>query len=376
MPHKKRTNKNHIQVKKILANSELSLLDKKKSKRKSFERIPRHDNNPSDLKREERILNDDSDDDNDNNNNINKKKLALKKHINQELQQQKQSIIPKKSRRNKYYVMNHPELKDIIPNVIKTNKRKHEPDEQNEPPKKKSSQESKPSICDKLVSHMITSRFRYLNEKLYTSTSQEAQQMFEKDPQSFYAYHQGYSTSMSQWPDQPLDEIIAYIRKRSSNLVIVDMGCGDAHLARALKSTHPNIYSFDLVAINEYVQVCDIAHTPLNKNSVDIVIFCLSLMGTNLNDFIYEAHRILRLRGTMKIVEIASRFENQPQKFIRKIESIGFQCSKTNSLDDKNKSSSSSSSSKYFYTFDFVKTFEQIKSKSIIKLAPCLHKKR
>jgi hypothetical protein len=95
-------------------------------------------------------------------------------------------------------------------------------------------------------------------------------------------------------------------------------------------------------------------------------------MGTNLTDFIHEAHRILRLRGTMKIVEIASRFENQPQKFIRKIESIGFQCSKTNSLDDK----TNSSSSKYFYTFDFVKISEQIKSKSILTLAPCLHKKR
>jgi ribosomal RNA-processing protein 8 len=145
---------------------------------------------------------------------------------------------------------------------------------------------------------------------------------------------------MSRWPDQPLDEIITYIRKRSSNLIIVDMGCGDARLARTLKPTHPNIRNFDLVALNEYVQVCDIAHTPLKTNSVDIVIFCLSLMGTNLNDFIYEAHHILRLRGTMKIVEMASRFENQPQKFIRKIESIGFQCSKINSLDDKNNSSS------------------------------------
>ncbi|CAF1163032.1 unnamed protein product [Rotaria sp. Silwood1] len=370
MPHKKRTNKNHIQVKNILANSELSLIDKKKSKKKSFERVPRHDNNPNDRKREERILNDDYSDDDDNNN-IHKKRLVLKKHINKELQQPKQSIIPKKSRKNKYYLMNHPELKDIITTKPKINKRKHESDEQNEPPIKKSSQESKPSICDKLISHMITSRFRYLNEKLYTLTSKEAQQLFEKDPQSFYAYHQGYSTSMSQWPDQPLDEIIAYIRKRSSNLVIVDMGCGDARLARTLKSTHPNIYSFDFVSLNEHVQICDIAHTPLNNNSVDIVIYCLSLMGINLTDFIHEAHRILRLRGTMKIVEIASRFENQPQKFIRKIESMGFQCSKTDSLDDKNQSSK-----KYFYTFDFVKTCEQIKSKSILTLAPCLHKKR
>jgi len=97
-------------------------------------------------------------------------------------------------------------------------------------------------------------------------------------------------------------------------------------------------------------------------------------MGTNLTDFIHEGHRILRLRGTMKIVEIGSRFGKQPQKFIRKMESMGFQCSKTNSLEEK--TNSSSSSSKYFYTFDFVKTSEEIKSKSIVTLAPCLHKKR
>jgi hypothetical protein len=186
MPHKKRAQKNHIQVKKILANSELSLIDKKKS----FERVPRYDNNPKDRQIEARILNDDDPYDN-----RKIKRVELKKHINKEIQHTK-SVIPKKSRKNKYYLLNHPELKDVIHTLPKTNKRKHEVDEQqNEPPKKKILEESKPSICDKLVSHMITSRFRYLNEKLYTSTSTEAQKMFQKDPQSFHAYHQGYSVS-------------------------------------------------------------------------------------------------------------------------------------------------------------------------------------
>ncbi len=196
MPHKKRANKNHIQVKKILANSELSLIDKKKSK-KTFERVPRYDNNPNDLQIEKRILNDDSDSDDNSRKKI--KRLELKKHINKELQQPNKSIIPRKSRKNKYYLMNHPELKDIIKTIpTKINKRKHQSDdEQDESPKKKLPEESKPSICDKLVSHMITSRFRYLNEKLYTLTSTDAQKMFKQDPQSFYAYHQGYSVSFS-----------------------------------------------------------------------------------------------------------------------------------------------------------------------------------
>jgi len=200
--------------------------------------------------------------------------------------------------------------------------------------------------------------------------------MFEQDPQAFHAYHEGYSASMARWPDQPLDEIISYIRKRSSNLVIVDMGCGEAHLARTLLPTHRHVHSFDFLALNEHVHACDFAHTPLSNNSIDIVVFCLSLMGTNLTEFIIEAHRILRLRGTMKIVEIASRFENKPQKFLRKIESIGFQCLQTNSINKNNDNKQNVSLSKYFYTFDFVKTSEQIKSRPIITLLPCLHKKR
>ena len=153
---------------------------------------------------------------------------------------------------------------------------------------------------------------------------------------------------------------------------MADLGCGEARLAQTLKATHPHVHSFDFVALNEHVQVCDIAHTPLKDKSVDIVVFCLSLMGTNLTDFIREAHRILRLRGTMKIVEIASRFENQPKKFIQKIEKLGFHCAKTDALDEEK----NTPSSKYFFSFDFVKTSEQIQSNSILTLAPCLHKKR
>jgi len=73
--------------------------------------------------------------------------------------------------------------------------------------------------------------------------------------------------------------------------VIADFGCGDARLAQSL----PNkVHSFDLVALNKYVTACDMAHTPLANESVDIAVFCLSLMGTNLSDFILEANRVLK----------------------------------------------------------------------------------
>ena len=83
------------------------------------------------------------------------------------------------------------------------------------------------------------------------------------------------------------------------------MGCGEARLARSLPNT---VHSFDLVAANDQVTASDIAHVPLTDSSVDVVVFCLSLMGTNLKDFIFEASRILKVGGTLKIAELESRF--------------------------------------------------------------------
>ena len=189
MPHKKRAQKNHIQVKKILASSELSMLDKKRG-RKGSERVPRHDNNPADRKREEQILKGDDDEQRF-------KASATKKHETKKEVQPQPNPIPKKSRRNKYFLQNHPELKDVVKRLPKVTKRPRveepEEDEVIEPAPKKFAEETKPSICDKLLSHMVGSRFRYLNEKLYTLSSKEAQKLFHQDPQSFHAYHQGYS---------------------------------------------------------------------------------------------------------------------------------------------------------------------------------------
>jgi ribosomal RNA-processing protein 8 len=73
--------------------------------------------------------------------------------------------------------------------------------------------------------------------------------------------------------------------------VVADFGCGDARLARSI----PNkVHSFDLVAVSREVTACNMAHTPLSSASVDIVVFCLSLMGTDLGAYLTEASRVLK----------------------------------------------------------------------------------
>lgn len=73
------------------------------------------------------------------------------------------------------------------------------------------------------------------------------------------------------------------------------MGCGEAQLASRLTN---KVHSFDLVKHNDNITVADISNVPLDKNSVDVVVFSLSLMGTNFEDFLKEGSRIVKLKST------------------------------------------------------------------------------
>ena len=97
-------------------------------------------------------------------------------------------------------------------------------------------------------------------------------------------------------------------------MVVADFGCGEAQLQNSI----PNlVYSFDLVAANDKVTACDMSNVPLSAKVVDVVhllllimyplcnnlihftcfqaVFCLSLMGSNIHDFIKEANRVLKI---------------------------------------------------------------------------------
>ncbi|CAN5166409.1 hypothetical protein BH11MYX1_BH11MYX1_55140 [soil metagenome] len=74
---------------------------------------------------------------------------------------------------------------------------------------------------------------------------------------------------------------------------------------------------------------CDIAHVPLEDESLDLAIFCLSLMGSNFTDYVREAHRCLRLDGTIHIWEAASYFDNV-QTFCAALGRLGFEVTSPN----------------------------------------------
>lgn len=69
------------------------------------------------------------------------------------------------------------------------------------------------SFREQLMANLKGSRFRYLNEMLYTTDGKNAANIFKEDPLAFKAYHDGYRQQVQHWPMNPLDRIIKAIRK-------------------------------------------------------------------------------------------------------------------------------------------------------------------
>ena len=68
------------------------------------------------------------------------------------------------------------------------------------------------------------------------------------------------------------------------------MGCGQARLAEHFKEIESNtiVHSFDLFNLNDFITKASMDNVPLEDNKCDIVVYCLSLMSTNLRDCLIE----------------------------------------------------------------------------------------
>lgn len=102
-------------------------------------------------------------------------------------------------------------------------------------------------------------------------------------------------------------------------------------MAEALKDQH-TVHSLDHVAIHEGVLAVDMAHTTLEEGCLDIALFSLSLMGSNITDYIQEAFRTLKLDGRLHIWEATSRFSDV-DGFCRSLEAMGFEVARPKQKD-------------------------------------------
>lgn len=231
------------------------------------------------------------------------------------------------------------------------------------------------------LARLSGSRFRELNEDLYTTTSNEAYKRFSSKPELYNQYHEGFRTQVEQWPINPVNLIVKWLSsnfQKHDECFVADFGCGDAELAKKLlavshKGKCPfQVNSFDLVASCDLVTACDMSNVPLKDKSVDVAVFCLSLMGTNLADFIREAHRVLKDKGTLKIAEVRSRFESSSKAkkgdelndFIEILDKLGFT---SNKIDKKNT---------MFVMIECKKNAKKPDTKLEWSAKPCIYKRR
>ncbi|MCY3410145.1 MAG: methyltransferase domain-containing protein [Candidatus Heimdallarchaeota archaeon] len=164
--------------------------------------------------------------------------------------------------------------------------------------------------------------FSRMNHRWNSTRSDSLQKWLQEDRTEWENYHALYREARKTWKVVPFEEIIKWAKKREG-YVIGDFGCGEALLARELADLH-TVHSFDHVAINDEVIEGDMAAVPLEDGELDVAVFSLSLMGSNLTDYVREAHRCLRLDGYLHIIESSSRFKDL-EGFVEGLEEMGFE---------------------------------------------------
>jgi hypothetical protein len=159
-----------------------------------------------------------------------------------------------------------------------------------------------------------------MNARLNTAYSSTTHERLQQQPEEWYLYHTLYREARQAWAEIPYEKIASSLKRRP-DWIIGDFGCGEAQLAALL----PNIvHSFDHIAIHNRVTACDMTHTPLSAEVLDVAVFSLSLMGLNYADYLIEAQRTLRFGGLLKIAEPISRWADKRSELLSAIATAGF----------------------------------------------------
>ncbi|WFD07409.1 25S rRNA (adenine(645)-N(1))-methyltransferase [Malassezia vespertilionis] len=215
------------------------------------------------------------------------------------------------------------------------------------------------SLQSSMLSSLKGAHFRAINERLYTTDSRDAHAFMQQEPHMFDEYHEGFRQQVRKWPINPVDRIAELLLGKSkskytmraaelSGALVVDIGAGEAALAKKLAAKRFHMLSYDLIdSADGWVCGLDAAKVnalplpgtfyPLGllfdetwpvpaPPCADLVVFCLSLMGTNWVEMIAEAWRVLRNDGELLLAEVTSRLgaTGATDEFVALVESLGF----------------------------------------------------
>ena len=148
---------------------------------------------------------------------------------------------------------------------------------------------------------------------------------FTENRGEWYTYHDSRDRLRAEWGEDPQDVIAAKINESGAHGIIADMGCGRNELKGKITSYYDKWLSFDHVANDETVIEADTTNLSeyVADESLDVVVYCLSIWGRNKKDYFKEANRMLKRGGVMYVAEPINK-ANQTL-FLADAISMGFQ---------------------------------------------------
>jgi superfamily II DNA or RNA helicase len=167
--------------------------------------------------------------------------------------------------------------------------------------------------------------FTRLNNQINNENSNTTHERMLKDPREWEEYHRQYREARKTWSVVPYEEIVKRIKqlftsRMLSTIQIGDFGCGEAKIMEAFGPER--VYSFDHVAINDKVTVCDMKSTGLADEILDVAVLSLSLMSKNWIDYI---KRCLATNGYLLIVETTKSLKGRLSKLRDVLREQGFE---------------------------------------------------
>ncbi|MDE1812685.1 MAG: DEAD/DEAH box helicase family protein [Thaumarchaeota archaeon] len=164
--------------------------------------------------------------------------------------------------------------------------------------------------------------FERFNQRINTEKSETTHIRFLENHEEWLEYHRQYRESRQTWIVIPYEHWIKRLKELSPRLEIGDFGCGEA---RIMETIGDRVHSFDHVSINERVTACDMRSVPLPDGSLDVVVFSLSLMGKNWNDYVEEAKRCLAYNGYLFIAETTNSMQGRLKELKETLRTQGFE---------------------------------------------------
>lgn len=167
----------------------------------------------------------------------------------------------------------------------------------------------------------VSSFISNFNNKGKRTEHSKLHKTLTENPSEWHEYHRLRRETMKEWEEVPYEYIASKIKNKRQ--IVGDFGCGDNQMRTHIPNN--KVYSFDHIACDDTVVACDMAHTPLEDESIDIAVFSLALWGCNYEDYFKEAYRVLTFDGLMYIAEPSSSYtDEEKMELINMLRRNGF----------------------------------------------------